>query len=93
MKNNRISKRYEDLIDAFELPKDILLGFPIVNMKGDRELVVSNHKGIRCYENDSIVLITKYYDLNISGRELYIKEYTKDTIILCGYINQVSVVK
>ena len=38
--------KMQKVTDSFELPKDIVLGLPIVTAYGYNELTIENHKGI-----------------------------------------------
>lgn len=49
---------YEDakVTDSFELPKDIVLGLPIVTAYGYNELTIENHKGILSFSDKAVTV-------------------------------------
>ena len=38
--------KIKKIADSFELPKDIVLGIPIVTCYGSDQMTIENHKGI-----------------------------------------------
>ena len=47
------------IFDAIELPKDIVLGIPYVTMYGNLELIIENHRGIRCFNDELVEILSK----------------------------------
>ena len=43
--------KMQKVTDSFELPKDIVLGLPIVTAYGYNELTIENHKGILSFSD------------------------------------------
>lgn len=84
--------RTEHIVEALSLPKDVLLGTPLVSMCGNRELHIDNHQGIVCYETELVVVRTKPFSIRIQGKNLMIEYYTADSIKLTGQITDVCLV-
>ena len=80
------------IFDAIELPKDIVLGIPYVTMYGNLELIIENHRGIRCFNDELVEILSKSNIISVKGRNMSISEYTKDSIVVEGYIEQISFV-
>jgi sporulation protein YqfC len=74
------------LTDILELPKDVSLGLPFINMIGRDSVFIENHKGIRAFEANSIILNTNIGKLEIKGSNLLIKEITVDIMHIYGNI-------
>ena len=47
------------IFEAMELPKDIVLGIPYITMYGNLELIIENHKGIRCFNDELVEILAK----------------------------------
>ena len=77
------------MIEALELPKDIMLGLPLIAMEGNRTLSITNHRGLLRYSCDKIVVATKEGSLLITGRELFIPRFTRDVIEIRGFLEGV----
>ena len=48
----------QKVTDSFELPKDIVLGLPIVTAYGYNELTIENHKGILSFSDKAVTVRT-----------------------------------
>ena len=66
-KHNRDEANHS-VIDTRELPKDLLMGLPIISMEGNRSMCVMNHRGLVCYKNDKIIVATRTGSIQITGR-------------------------
>jgi len=75
---------------TFELPRDIMLDLPCINMTGDEELVLSNHKGITEYIKEQVRIKTAIGIVKISGMSLVIKEISRENIVITGKIGAVT---
>ena len=85
---NKKTKQY--FIQAFDLPQDLFLGYPNISLCGNRELYISNHRGILSYGQEEILLLTKEHQILIKGKELDIASYTQDELSIQGYIFSVE---
>lgn len=89
MKNRKHVNR-EKLVNALELPKDLLLGMPYLTMNGNRELLIENHRGILTYSDRQMVVLTKSYQIEITGKELYVEYYTADLMKIQGQMDGIA---
>lgn len=86
------SSQHENLINALDLPKDLVLGMPYLNLCGNRELYIENHKGIMNYDTGKLIVITRQLQIAIEGRGLCVEQYTYDTLKVSGYIDSIRFV-
>ena len=84
-KHNRDEANHS-VIDTLELPKDLLMGLPLISMEGNRSMCIMNHRGLVCYKNDKIIVATRSGSIQITGRELNIPEFTVDVVEIRGYL-------
>lgn len=80
----------DEILDLFGLPKDLFLGMPLLSMAGNRSLCVSNHRGIRQYSSEMIVIAAKPFSIQITGRNLCIPDFSKDQVEITGYMEGIS---
>ncbi len=85
----RKKKTAANFIDALELPKDVLLGLPNMEINGNRELFISNHRGILNYNQENIEILAKDIHIEVTGKELYIELYSAEEIIITGYMEEI----
>lgn len=68
----------------FGLPKDLFLGLPLLSMAGNRTLNITNHRGIRMCSDELIVIATRHFAIQITGRNLCIPNFSKDQVEISG---------
>lgn len=92
--NRQIRVEKEDfrnkMANVTNLPKDVLLGVPIVTMTGQIELCVENYRGIIEYADTLVRIKTKTGQIKIKGKGLQIEYYTKDEMKVFGHIISVE---
>ena len=84
-----MSKRREitsTIIESLELPQDLFEGMPNIFLTGNQKLYISNHRGILSYDKDEIIILTKTVQVKVQGEELMIESYSKDELVIRGYI-------
>lgn len=76
----------EKIIDALDLPKDIVLDLPRMVLTGNRELYIENYRGIVEYTDTLIRLNTSANMIKVTGEGLNIKHIASEEITLSGKI-------
>lgn len=72
------------------LPKDVILGVPIITMTGQLEVCVENYKGIMEYTDTLIRIRSKVGQIRVTGRNMQIEYYTNDEMKITGQIKSVE---
>ena len=85
-----MEQRTRKVVEALDLPQDLFLGLPNLSLTGDRELYIMNHRGILNYEEEAVTILAKNMQIQVSGKNLVIAAYSKDEIIIKGYIHSVE---
>lgn len=88
--SEHIEKTTNKLIESLDLPQDLFLGLPCLSFTGNRELYISNHRGILSYGQEEIVILAKSVQIIIKGRGLVISSYSKEELLIKGYIHSVE---
>lgn len=78
------------IVESLDLPKDVVLGAPIVTVYGYDQIVIENNKGVLMITDNQICVRTKDCILKITGRSLSIRDYSKDIIIIKGTIFSIA---
>lgn len=78
------------LIESLDLPQDIFLGLPNLSLSGNRELYLSNHRGLLSYGQEELIILAKEYQIQVKGKDLNITSYTKEELTIEGYISSVE---
>lgn len=72
------------------LPKDVILGVPLLTMTGYTEMCVENYRGILEYTEALIRIQTKIGQIRITGKGLLISYYTNDEMKITGKISSIE---
>lgn len=81
------------LSELSELPKDVVLGIPMLTMIGQMELIVENYRGIIEYTDILVRIHTKDGQIRVVGENLKVDYYTNDEMKITGHITAVEYVK
>ena len=74
------------ITDAAGMPKDVLLGVPILSIAGQSEACIENYRGILEYTDKLIRIQTKLGKIHVIGKNLQIEFYTNDEMKIVGHI-------
>lgn len=80
----------EKTAEAFDLPADALAGLPKLELVGDRELRVENHKGILAYGSEEIHISGGVFLIKVAGAELELRAMTGLELLITGRIGQIT---
>ena len=89
-KNVRKESLLEKTAQTFDLPADAVAGMPRVELIGDRELRMENHKGILAYGKEEIHISGGKIAVRITGRELELKAMNASELLITGHIAAVE---
>lgn len=76
--------------DLLEMPKDVVLDLPRIEMTGNVRVLVENHRGIYEYTSDRLRLNTTVGEVAIRGTALVIRRILREAIEVEGNILRVE---
>ena len=80
-----------ELAEVFDLPLDTVAQLPHVELLGDRELLLSGHRGILAYSGEEILVSAPPYTLLIRGTCLTLRTMTGEELRVAGRIAGIEV--
>ena len=80
----------ERTAEMFDLPADALAGLPKLELVGDGELRVENHKGILAYGREEIHVSGGVFLIRIAGQGLELRAMTGIELLITGKITQIT---
>lgn len=83
-------KLSEYMAEQSDLPSEIVLDVPYIQLSGDKELVVENYRGIISYEEKSVKINTSGKIIKIEGENLLLSHITEELISVSGEIKKVE---
>lgn len=81
----------QTILSAADFPGEILTGVPVVEIKGDGEAVIQNHRGVIAYEERRVQVASALGPVTIRGQALTIFRMNRERIVLHGTVRQVEV--
>ena len=78
------------ITDAAGIPKDVILGVPIISVTGQNEACIENYRGILEYTDKLIRIQTKLGKIHVTGRGLHIEHYNNDEMKITGHIAMIE---
>ncbi len=85
--NHSIKRR---ITQVSEMPKDVLMGIPILTVIGEIELSLENYSGIIEYTDTLIRIRTKTGQIKVNGKNLTVEYYTNDEMNIHGRIDSIE---
>ncbi|HZK25252.1 MAG TPA: sporulation protein YqfC [Oscillospiraceae bacterium] len=90
MGNSKLTKWRDRLVDAMELPKEIILNLPKVTIIGNVQCYIENHRGVIEYSSERVRVAINSGELIVSGQDLFIRYMANEEIAVDGSINAVQ---
>lgn len=79
------------IADGSEIYGQTLPGVPIVEIAGDRRVLIERHEGVIEYGTERIRIRVKYGTICICGTCLELKQMTKEQLIVSGRVDCVQI--
>ena len=76
--------------ELFDLPADVVAGLPRLELVGDGELRVENHKGILAYGDQEIQVSGGVFLIQIRGSGLELRAMTGLELLITGRIDSIQ---
>ena len=80
----------ERTAEALELPGDLVAGLPRVELTGDRELRMENHRGILAYGSQEIQISGGRLVVKVRGENLELRAMNAGELLITGTLRGVD---
>ena len=74
------------LLDTMDLPAEPNAAFPLIEIVGNRRLLIEYHNGVSVYGRNEICICAKNGEIVVRGCELTLAQMTKERLIITGTI-------
>ena len=85
------SERIQRIMDGADLREETFAGVPIVELAGDKRILIEGHRGVTNYSAESICVKVKYGYVKVCGKELELAKMTGKQVIITGRIDAVQI--
>lgn len=69
------------------------LGMPLVEIAGEKRVLIENHKGVTEYDADRICIRVKYGQICVCGENLTLSQMTGACLVICGRIDSITLLR
>lgn len=76
----------EKVAQTFSLPADAVAGLPLIELIGDRQVRVENHRGILAYDTREIHIGGGRVTIRVRGLEMELKVMNRGELLITGQI-------
>lgn len=70
-----------------------LTGMPLVEIAGERRVLIENHRGVTEYDADRICVLVKFGQICVCGEGLTLAQMTGACLVICGRIDSVTLLR
>lgn len=81
----------EKTAQVFDLPADVVAGLPRVELVGDREVRMENHRGILAYGEQEIHVSGGAFVIKVMGEGLKLRSMTGIELLITGHISSIQI--
>lgn len=89
-KKGRKEGLLEKTAEVFDLPGDVVAGLPRIELLGDRQLRMENHKGILAYGSEEIHVSGGKLIVKVKGTDLELRAMNAMELLITGDITGVD---
>ena len=92
MTEKRRTGLLEKTAQVFDLPADVVAGLPRLELVGDRELRMENHRGILAYGTQEIHISGGVFGVKVCGQDLELRTMNALELLITGYITDIHII-
>ena len=81
----------EKTAQVFDLPADVVAGLPRLELVGDKELRMENHRGILAYGTQEIHISGGVFSVKVCGEELELRAMNALELLITGHITDLHI--
>lgn len=85
MGSKEVWKRISEQTDVTVLPRQ-----SVVEIGGDRRVLIEEHFGVQEYSRDTITVKVRYGCVTVCGGDLELTRMTREQVVICGRIDAVT---
>ena len=89
-RSGRKERLLERTAEALELPGDLVAGLPRIELTGDRELRMENHRGILAYGSREIQISGGRLVVKVRGENLELRAMNAGELLITGALRGVE---
>ena len=81
------------LTDQMDLAAEPLPGLPLVEIAGERRILIENHSGVSLYGPEHICVHVKFGQISVRGSGLSMAKMSRRQLVITGRVDSVNLVR
>ena len=81
----------QKLADGMDLTEEPLPKVPVVEIIGDKRVLIECHENVTKYDSEEICVRTKYGTVSVCGDNLELIKMTQEQVVIAGRIDGLSI--
>lgn len=86
-------KMIEQITNKADLRDEPIPGQPLIEVLGDRRVLIEHHRGVTEYGQQRIIVGVRYGHICIHGEGLSMACMSASQLVICGKIDMISLVR
>lgn len=74
-------------------PAKLSAPFPLVEIAGERRVLIEHHQGVCSYTEEQIRIRVRYGEVHVYGGKLCVARMTREQLVICGMIDRVDLIR
>lgn len=83
----------QKIADGADLAAEPIPGVPVVELAGERRVLIERHEGVTEYSREQICVKVCYGHICVCGRGLELSRMTKEQLVISGRIDCIKVLR
>lgn len=92
IEKRKLAQAGHTAMEKLDLPGEIALGVPRVELVGNREFYMDRHKGVLSYSTELVEIGGGSIEVRLIGRDMQLVAMTDDELRITGRIEKVELV-
>lgn len=92
MEKRKLAQLGLEAVDRLDLPGELAAGVPQMELVGNRQFFMSQHKGVLVYSTETIEIAGGTLLVRLLGRELQLQAMTESELRVGGYIEKMELI-
>ena len=88
--DGKLNRTREAVADTLGIPLEVALDIPKIIIDGNYQIVIENHKGLKAFDENMVVVNSKLGSITLKGRDFKVLFIGGNTLTIGGILESVG---